>query len=292
MAFAPFQALYTFFDASVVQVVQNGTARMIALISPLLAAGFGIYLMLILSSYWRGDTDEPVTDFFFRMIGWGAIIVFGLNISVYTQYIIPFVNGAGDDLASVVGQNGNSAVALDAMANGFLDAFIKLYSNASGIEETLFVLLAIVGVSLFAGAFMVIAIAYVILAKLALGLLLAIGPLFIASALFPATRDLFKNWTGQILNYVFLVMLFSFIAQIEIQFVSNLIPTNLDFESLGLIILSCALLIFVSLNLPGLASALAGGVGISTLVRKLPGIPKLPKLGGGGSDKGGEIKGS
>ena len=291
MPITPFSDLYTFFDASVTTVITTGTTNMIALISPLIAAGFGLYVMLVVASYWRGSTDEALMDFIFRMMAWCAIITFGLNISLYQMYVVPFVNGLGDDLAGVVGPHYSSASSLDTMTNAFLDSFIKLYNDSDGIKQTLFAVAAIISVSLFAGAFMVVAIAYIILAKLALGILIAIGPLFIAMALFPATRELFKNWTGQCLNYAFLVMLFSFAAQIEIAMISGLIPAELSMSSLFMINLVCAVMVFVSLNLPSLASSLAGGVGISSMVSKLGRLPSIPGLGGGKSPATeGEIK--
>lgn len=291
MAITPFSDLYTFFDASVATVITSGTTNMIALISPLIAAGFGLYVMLVVASYWKGSNDEAIMDFVFRMMAWCTIITFGLNISVYQMYVVPFVNGLGDDLAGVIGPHYSSASALDTMTNAFLDAFIKLYNDADGIKQTMFAVAAIISVSLFAGAFMVVAIAYIILAKLALGILIAIGPLFIATALFPATRELFKNWTGQCLNYAFLVMLFSFAAQIEIGMISGLIPAELSMSSLFMINLVCAVMVFVSLNLPSLASSLAGGIGISSMVSKLPRFPTIPGMGGGkGPATGGEIK--
>jgi type IV secretion system protein VirB6 len=295
-AITPFQDIYTFFDTSVIAVLQNGTTNMIALISPLFAAGFGVYVMLVAFSYMRGENDEYILDFMYRMMGWGLVISLGLNASMYTAHVVPFINGLGEDLAGTVGTKFSSASALDVMVNKFLDAFINLYNMADGIKQTMFAVLAIVGVSVFAGAFMVVAIAYIILAKLAMGILVAVGPLFIASALFPATRDLFKSWTGQLLNYAFLLMLFSFAAQIEIAMVSTLVPADLSFSTLFKVNLVCAVMVFVSLNLPSLASALAGGVGISSMVGKLNKLPSMPSFGGkGGIEKpppgGGEMKG-
>jgi type IV secretion system protein VirB6 len=287
MPITPFAELYTFFDTSVATVITTGTTNMIALISPLIAAGFGLYVMLVLASYWKGVNDEPVMDFIFRMIAWCAIISCGLNIALYQLYVVPFVNGLGDDLAGVVGPHYGSAAALDTMVNAFLDAFIKLYEEADGIKQTAFAVVAILSVSLFGGAFMVVAIAYIILAKLALGILVAVGPLFIAMALFPATRELFKNWTGQCLNYAFLVMLFSFAAQIEIALITGLIPADLSMSALFKINLICAVMVFVSLNLPSLASALAGGIGISSMVGKFRSMPNIPSIGGGKGSKGG-----
>lgn len=294
-AITPFQELYTFFDTSVISVLQNGTTNMIALISPLFAAGFGVYVMLIAFSYMRGENEEYILDFFYRMIGWGVVISLGLNASMYTEHVVPFINGLGEDLAGTVGTTFNSASALDVMVNKFLDSFIKLYNEADGIKQTLFAVLAITGASVFAGAFMVVAIAYIILAKVAMGILVAVGPLFIAAALFPATRDLFKSWTGQLLNYAFLLMLFSFAAQIQIAMVSSYVPAELSFSAVIKVNLISAVMVFVSLNLPSLASALAGGVGISSMVRKLPSLPSFGGGGKGGIEKppagGGDMKG-
>ncbi len=288
--FTPFATVYQFFDDAVVAVVQTGTASMISLITPLIAAGFAVYMMLILSSYWRGTNEDHVTDFLLKLVSWGVVITAGLNIEYYTTYIVPFVNGLGDELAGVVGVRYNSASALDTMFNGLANGMLAILKEASWD-----LMILAVGMCLFtlaaSGLFMVIAVSYIILAKLALGILIAIGPLFIASALFPATRKFFEAWTAQCLNYAFLVMLFSFAAQIEIKLLTKLIPNRFSLSSMFAYELTCLVMLFVSLNLPSLASALAGGVGISSMVGKMSGaanlasrlLSKSPNIGGGGN---------
>lgn len=292
MPIKPFTHVYNYFDTAVTAVLVNGTANMIALITPLVTTAFGLYVLLIVHSYMRGNADiiDDMEDWFYRMIGWAAIITYGMNISTYQTYVAPFVIGLGDDLASIAGPGINAPAALDTMANAFIDSFIKMYTAADGIKQTMFALMAIVSVAIFGGVFMAIAIAYIILAKVALGVLVAIGPLFIAAALFPATRDLFKNWTAQVLNYSFMVLLFSFGAQIEIALMTTQIPTGLTISSVFNISLLSFVMIFVSLNFPSIAAALAGGIGISTMARKLPGMPKLPSFKGKAPSGGGEIK--
>lgn len=282
----PFAEIFNFFDVSVVGALTDGSARMIALISPLVGACFTLYVTLILFSYLRGaDNEEPVMDFLTRMIGWGAVIVFGMHIEMYTAHVVPLIRGLGDDLASVVGPQFDSAAALDQMTNALIDAFLKLYNEADGVKQTAFACLAIFLIGVLAGIFMIIAIVYICLAKVALGILIAVGPLFIVTAMFPATRDLFKNWTGQCLNYAFLVMLFSFAAQLEIAMVRGVIPSEISISSVMKVCLICAIMIFVSFNLPTLAAQLAGGVGISFRFRDLPKLPGIRR----GSKGGGSI---
>jgi type IV secretion system protein VirB6 len=287
MPIAPFTTVYNHFDAAVTAVLVTGTSNMIAKITPLFVACFGLYVALIVYSYMRGNADiiDDMQDWFYRMIGWGAIIVYGLNVDSYNAHVAPFVTGLGDDLATVF-PGVDAKTALDAMANAFIDAFIDMYNAADGFKQTMFAVIAIVAVAIFGGIFMAIAIAYIILAKVALGILVAIGPLFIACAMFPASRDLFKNWTAQVLNYSFLVLLFSFGAQIEIALMQTQVPApgaGLTISSVFNISLLSFVMIFVSLNLPAIAAALAGGIGISTMFRKIPklGVPKIPGFGGG-----------
>jgi type IV secretion system protein VirB6 len=301
MPFTPFTKVYNFFDHAVSDVLLTGTTNMIALISPLMAVCFSIYVMLVLSDYLRGHETSPIVDFLLKMAAWGTIITFGLNIDMYQTYVKPLVSGLGDDLTGTISSKYDSAAALDQMAGAFLDCFGNMYAKAEGIKNTIFAALTIFILSVPTGLFMVIAIGYIILAKVALGILVATGPLFISAALFPATRDLFKNWTAQCLNYAFLVMLFSFAAQLEIQMVSSLVPKDFALADIFSCILVCCVMVFVSLNFPSLAAALAGGIGISSMVRKLPGLPKFnrkPKVepgdGGGAiepaSESGGALK--
>jgi type IV secretion system protein VirB6 len=288
MDFKPFSTLYTFYDDAIVHVISEGTANIIHLISPLLAAGFGIYMLLTMFAHLRGTTDEPLIDFFYQMIGWGAVIVFGLNIETYQLYVAPFVLGLGDDLAGALSPSFQPASALDGMLVSFSEAFGKIWNEANTIPQSLFAVVAIALLGLAASAFMLISIFYLILAKLALGVLVAIGPIFIASALFPPTRELFKNWTGQVLNYAFLVMLFAFIARIQIELMQTIIPSEFTIASLFGTFIVSVFFVLVSLNLPGIAAALAGGIGIATMARKIPMPTRLPRIFGG--KEGGKAK--
>ncbi|MGY2492833.1 type IV secretion system protein, partial [Cupriavidus sp. CP313] len=148
-------------------------------------------------------------------------------------------------------------------ANGIAEAL-----KALGVAIPIVLVLILTGIP-----FLGISAAYAILAKFSLGLLLALGPLFIAAALFPATRKFFETWTAQCLNYAFLTALFAAAAAIEVQFATSILRKDEGYV-MGIVdayVLGAMGLVFivVSLNLPGLASALAGGVGISTMTGKI-----------------------
>src|SRR5260370_9823212 len=188
------------FDQNVLNTISTGQTRIISLISTLMATCFSIYVLLILWTYWQGRNDEPINDFVMRMATWTVILTCGMNIQFYSEYVVPFFNGLGEQLAGALTNGSNPVSGLDNLLNAYIHAAQAVYAQASGLK----VIAAIWTIALmiiFGGPFMAIAIAYIILAKFALGLLLALGPLFISAARFPPSGQFFWNWDGQCTTY-------------------------------------------------------------------------------------------
>ncbi|NKF95666.1 conjugal transfer protein TrbL [Ralstonia solanacearum] len=294
-----FADMFNDFDNNLLGVINSGSANIITLITPLMAVGFSIYVMLVMVSYWRGHSHEPVPDFIQRMAGWAVVLTFGMNIGYYSQYVVPFFNGLGDDIARALCGNTSTGAAIDSLATTYAKVMWEIFKAADGIEETLNAIVYIAITLLFGMPFMSIAAAYIILSRFALGLLLALGPMFIGAALFPATRRFCEAWIGQCLSYGFLVALISAAGLIEIRFAQSISPNHATLGSLIKIVLMGVSFIVISLNLPGLASQLSGGVGISSMVgkigqaaRAMQAIRSLMKGGGGKGSSGGSMQGT
>lgn len=282
-----FTGVFTEIDTSVIDTVQQGSANMIALITPLIAVCFSLYILLITYGYWRGSIDDPFQDFFTRMLLWGVVLTFGMNISYYSAHVPPFFNGIGNEIASAINGTPTTGTALDSIATKYIGYCADLWDNASGVEGTVEAVIWIAGIFIAAMFFLAIAASYIILAKVALAILLAVGPLFISMALFPATRKFFDAWLSQCLNYVFLTVLFSFAGNIQVNLINHMIAGAaggpLAYAVIFRIIGMAVIFVFVLLNLPSLASALAGGVGISSMVGKAMMPLSMLGRGSGGS---------
>ncbi|MFV8598500.1 type IV secretion system protein [Ralstonia pseudosolanacearum] len=294
-----FTDMFNDFDNSLLNVINSGSANIITLITPLMTTGFAIYVMLVMASYWRGHSHEPVPDFIQRMAGWAVVLTLGMNIGYYSEYVVPFFNGLGDDIARALSTNTSTGSALDTVASSYAQAMWQIFKAADGIEETINAIAYIIVMLFFGAPFMGIAAAYIILARFALGLLLALGPMFISAALFPATRRFCEAWIGQCLSYVFLVALMSAAGLIELRFAQSIAPSQATLGSLIKIALMGVSFIVISLNLPGLASQLAGGVGISSMVGKMgqaaravKAIREALKGSGGKGGAGGSMEGT
>ncbi len=282
-----FTSMTNSFDQNVLNTISSGSTRIISLISPLMAVCFSIYVLLVCWGYWQGRNDDPIDDFMRRVVTWTFILTCGMNIQFYSTYVVPFFNGLGEQLAGTLTDGSNPVSGLDNLLNAYINAAQAIYLQASGLK----IIAAIwtIALMIILGApFMAIAIAYIILAKFALGLLLALGPLFISAALFPPVRQFFWNWVGQCMNYVLLVALFAAACALQVNFAMGIVPLDGSPSLAQVIELDVMGLSFwiISLNLPGLASSLAGGVGISTMVGKLGTVARLAtelgKLGGAG----------
>ncbi|AUT76705.1 type IV secretion system protein [Paraburkholderia hospita] len=291
-----FSELTADFDANVLTTITSGSTRIIGLISPLMAVCFSIYVLLICWTYWQGRNDEPINDFLMRMATWAFILTCGMNIQFYTTYIVPFANGLGEELAGAITGQSNPISGLDSLLSAYINACAQIYDNAHNFQIIGAVWVITVMV-IFATPFMALAVAYIILAKFALELLLALGPLFISAALFPPVRQFFWNWAGQCLNYALLESLFAGAGAIEVAFAQKIAPAGSSFPTMKQVVEIDAMgLVFfiVALNLPGLASALASGIGISTMTGKLGTVGRAlmagARRGGSGSSKtGGSI---
>lgn len=293
-----FTDMFNMFDQSVLDTINSGSARIISLVSPLAAAGFGIYVILVMMSYLRGHNDQPVVDFVMKMVGWSVVISLGMNVGLYSEYVVPFFNGLGDALGNAIIGDMTGTTALDTLASAYINGADQVYNNAQGIAPTLAALAVILITFLFGFPFLAIAAAYIILSKFALGLLLALGPVFVICRLFPATVRFFESWVSQCLNYGLLVALYAAAMAIEVKFANSQISKQLSvsassmsgpsFSWTGLATLALMDIAFIviALNLPSLASQLAGGIGISSMTGSIAKasrmLSQLAKAGRGG----------
>lgn len=285
-----FSSMSSFFDKTVTNTINTGSEHMISMITPLMTVCFSIYVLLVMWGYWEGRIDVPINDFLMKVAAWAFVLTCGMNIQYYSEYVVPFFQGLGDQLSAAVTGGGNVVNGLDNLLDAYLNMAQTIWNKASGIQ-TIEALMVIFLMFLYSAPFMAIAIAYLTLAKFALGVLLALGPLFISTALFPVVRQFFWNWAGQALNYSFLVVLFGASMGLETNYAIDFISTSakgLSFvpQTFELGIMGVSFWI-IALNLPSIASALAGGVGISTMTGKLGTVARAMASTGSGFGRGG-----
>lgn len=275
--------------------------NMISGIAPVFQIGFGIYILLIAFDYYKRGFDENVVDLGKRMIGWLLIIAFAFNSSQY-QKLANIMWMLPENLSGLLGTSTYTASALDTQSNNILKMMENIFAYASSLDmlqvsDKLMLYIGGTVAVILAYLFFLITFAYYLIAKLSLAMVIVIGPMFIGSMLFPATRQWGMNWIGQILNYSVTVVFYVILGALQNEFFKNQLERAVVGEIgsvaqvVGLIplfFLSTTIFILVAWSIPSISSALTGGASVNGFSRTVMSVARWAKgvkLPGGGKVK-------
>ena len=275
--------------------------NMISGIAPVFQIGFGIYILLIAFDYYKRGFDENVVDLGKRMFGWLLIIAFAFNSSQY-QKLANIMWMLPENLSGLLGTSTYTASALDTQSNNILKMMENIFAYAASLDmlqvsDKLMLYIGGTVAVILAYLFFLITFAYYLIAKLSLAMVIVIGPLFIGSMLFPATRQWGMNWIGQILNYSVTVVFYVILGALQNDFFKNQLERAVVGEIgsvaqvVGLIplfFLSTTIFILVAWSIPSISSALTGGASVNGFSRTVMSVARWAKgvkLPGGGKVK-------
>lgn len=275
--------------------------NMISGIAPVFQIGFGIYILLIAFDYYKRGFDENVVDLGKRMIGWLLIIAFAFNSSQY-QKLANIMWMLPENLSGLLGTSTYTASALDTQSNNILKMMENIFAYASSLDmlqvsDKLMLYIGGTVAVILAYLFFLITFAYYLIAKLSLAMVIVIGPMFIGSMLFPATRQWGMNWIGKILNYSVTVVFYVILGALQNDFFKNQLERAVVGEIgsvaqvVGLIplfFLSTTIFILVAWSIPSISSALTGGASVNGFSRTVMSVARWAKgvkLPGGGKVK-------
>ncbi|MGY5823572.1 type IV secretion system protein [Vibrio chemaguriensis] len=268
-----FDSLFDFIHQITQQNIASFVGVFSATITPLIGACVILYALWLA---WQSlyDAENMMIMESVKFIGSLALCTtIAFSTSWYLESIVPMIYYSGDDIAKVLlGSSGGGT--LQTMFDTMLKQFNATWSEANfGITDSwgraiFFIFLSLL-VILGYTPFILIATAYLLVAKVMVSFLLIIGPLFIMFAFFPSTRSMFQSWTGQCLNYALLTIIYPlafniFIETIDFVLLRGEQLIGLSTALMTIILFGCCML--VSVQIPTFCSSLTGGVGINGLV--------------------------
>lgn len=260
-------------DVAVTGFYLDAAARMAAAAVTPFRTLVTVYVFLWGLAIWRGLINEPLSDGIMRILRVVLIGTIGLGMGVYGPRIADFLYNSPGELAAVMagGAVTPQTVMDQALSTGddIAGAFMSLVSLSSPGASFAAILSALI-VWLFTAVVVLYGAALVILSKVILGIVIGLGPLFIAMLLFDSTKKFFEGWLGQALNYMFIFALV--VAAINIMFalwqptLAYALANNAaGFSALIPMIIVGGASFIVLMQVPALASGLAGGVQLGTL---------------------------
>lgn len=273
-----FTWFYTQFETVISNYFTETSSNIVSAIAGPAWVMMGIYFALWGFSMVRGLIDEPLTDGLFRMVKISIVLGLALNTGLYQTHVVDFIQNVPGAMAQLLVFGGGNAESGTASTFATLDMLlVKTQDLAYKCWDQMSILspgqslafgicaLIILGMGLF---FLGVAGLGIIITKLLLMLMLALGPIFILLAMFQATQRFFDAWIAQTLTAMMTLVLIMatcslFFAMVEevIGQVNGVIQDD-PLQGVGIITLAAASCTFLLMKIPAVASSLAGGVAL------------------------------
>lgn len=256
-------------DLALKAYVADSSSRVAsALVAPL-TTGLTIWLWSFGWGALWGRSQRLVGDVAAQALRASFVISIALAAGIYQGLVVDAAYGAADEWASLFGVAPDSGLYgnMDLMAQGGIDMGNKLVLR--GMAELPF------GgyVDMACGFMIVLEIALLILAlgglvlisHIGMALLLAVGPLFVATLLFRVTERLFFFWLCRLIDYVLRLGMLTFLTGLVLRIYGDYMrnANGIDISTVNalrqlfeLSVLSGAILVVI-LHVPGLASSLS-----------------------------------
>lgn len=277
-----YQRIFSELSSALGSYVSDVSSNVIGAITPVASTLIMIYVMLWGWAMLRGSIQEPITDGVGRIVRMSVISAVALTAGYYNGFLSDMLWQSPDALGSYIASGYSDASSntqfLDQLMSQIYDLGDAYWQKANassglaGIPD-----LGMTAVAILVWAAGIISTGYgaflLALSKMALAIVLGVGPIFILMTLFEPTKRFFDVWIGQALNYVFLAMLTSAAIKLIMTIVQKYM---MDATGAGVVadpsisqalpaLALCIIGALVMMQLPSMASALGGGVAIGTL---------------------------
>lgn len=250
--------------------VSEQTTRVAAAIEPALVVLTAVYVMAWGVCQATGQIEEPLLEGIKRIARITLVFGIGLHLWLYQELIVDTFFTAPNTLAAamigapdsvtivdqVIFQGGDAAAAL-IQKGGLFDNNFSYYIAG-------FVVYALVGVASIYSIFLLS------LAKVALSILLALGPLYIATLLFDSSRRYFQAWIAQLANFALIAVLVSLVVGLFMHLLTTVTAqaagqgTAIGIAEGVKVCFAAGLDFLILRQVMPIASGLASGVALST----------------------------
>jgi type IV secretion system protein VirB6 len=250
--------------------IGDNTARLASILEPAIVTVATIYVMAWGYLQLTGKIEEPVMMGLKRILVLALILGVGLRLWLYNTVIVDTFYSAPAQLATAVVGSADPVGTIDAIWDRGGAVAGILWDRGNFHSSDIGFCLAAALVWILIGLLCVYAMFLLALSSIALAVLLALGPLFIASLFFDATKRFFAAWIAQLVNYGLITLLTVMVAALLLQIVQSYATQTAArgtaiFTVDVLHMLLIAVLVFLVLRqIMPVAAGLAGGVSLSS----------------------------
>jgi type IV secretion system protein VirB6 len=268
-----FATFWSWLNGQLAAYIGDNTARLASALEPAVVTVATIYVMAWGYMHLMGKITEPFEAGLKRIAMIALVLGVGLRLWLYNTVIVDtFYNAPAQLAAAVVGAS-DPVGTIDAIwdSGGTVAGSLWDKGTSLGILSGSFgFYLAAMMVWCLIAVLCVYAMFLIALSSIALAVLLALGPLFIALLFFDATRRFFSAWLAQLANYALITVLTVMVGALLLRIVQSYAAQTaargsaiLTVDALNMLLI--ALLVFLVLRqVMPIASGLAGGTSLNS----------------------------
>jgi type IV secretion system protein VirB6 len=216
-----FASFSTWLNGILTGYIGTNTATIAGLLQPAVLMLATVYVMVWGYLQLTGKIEEPFVAGLKRIILLVVILGGALNLWLYNTLIVDtFFNAPGELAAGVIGAYDPVGIIDQIIFSGGDDASL-LIQKGGLFNGDFSYYIAGFAIYLVVGLTAIYAMFLLALSKIALSILLALGPLFIALLFFETTKRFFEAWIAQLANYAFVTILTVLVATLMMGIVSS-----------------------------------------------------------------------
>ena len=269
MADGLFTALYENIDGKLDLFLNERLHNVVDVVRGPLALGLVIYIALFGYMVMRGIVSEPWGELIYRMVKL-CLLYLAVTTVAYTEWITnPLFHGMPDAISQALA--GHTVTSVGSVFDDYyaqcdvivarIETEAATYIDINPYKLVLYILSLCL--KALAGLSAAIGFSITVFAKLALAIIIALGPIFIALSLFETTRRLFHGWLGQAFNYIVLMAVIIAITALITDLGATAITASEGVGDAALGAVLFAVYIFLGtvffFQAPSIATGIAGG---------------------------------
>ena len=250
--------------------IGTNTARVAAALEPTIVTLAVVYVMIWGYLQLMGRIDEPLVTGLKRILTLAIILGVALHLWLYNELIVDTFFSAPSALAARVIGASDSVTIVDQIILSGDDAASLLLKKGGLWHGDVAYYIAGFAVYLIVGLTAIYTIFLLTLSRIALSILLALGPLFVALLFFDTTKRFFESWVAQLANYAFVTILTVLVAALMMMLISTAAQQaasaggEIQIAQAVRVCMAAGLTFLVMRQVMPMAAGLASGLALST----------------------------
>lgn len=250
--------------------IGDNTARIAAVLEPTIVTLAILYVVIWGYLHFAGKIEEPFITGVKRLLVLGVILGASLSLWLYNSVMVDTFFAAPSQLAGAVVGAYDSVSTIDRILFIGGDAATLLIQKGGIFDGDFSYYLAGFALHLMVGLTAIYTIFLLTLSRIALSVLLALGPLFIGFLFFESTKRFFESWIAQMANYGFITILTVLVAALMLRVLSAAAEQaastggGIEVADAVRVCMAAGLTFLVMRQVMPMAAGLASGLALST----------------------------